>query len=74
VVRNALAGSFAAQLAAAPDRASHLSADEIRIVASGVIALAEGAAVSWLSGPHLDRDRAVQVVADTALRALQPAA
>jgi AcrR family transcriptional regulator len=70
VVRTALAETFAQHLAQASDRPSGLSTAEIRLVANGVIALAEGAAASWLSGPHIDRERSVEIVTDTALRAL----
>ena len=73
VVRFALAQSFATHLIHAPDRPPGLSEVEVRLIASGVIALAEGAASAWLSGPHMDRERSVEIVIDTALRALQPA-
>jgi AcrR family transcriptional regulator len=73
VVRTALAESFAQHLSQSPERPAGLSTAEVRLIANGVIALAEGAAASWLSGPHIDRDRSVDIVTDTALRALQPA-
>jgi AcrR family transcriptional regulator len=73
VVRTALAESFAQHLSQSPERPEGLSQAEVRLVANGVIALAEGAAASWLSGPHIDRDRSVDIVTDTALRALLPA-
>lgn len=72
VVRTALAESFAQHLTQSPEKPPGLTPSEIRLVANGVIALAEGAAASWLSGPHIDRARSVEIVTETALRALQP--
>lgn len=71
VVRTALAESFAQHLSQSPERPAGLTPSEIRLVANGVIALAEGAAASWLSGPHIDRERSVDIVTETAMRTLQ---
>ena len=71
VVRAALAETLAQNLVRA-DVAADGRSSELRLVANGVIGLAEGAATSWLQGPHYDRDRAIEVVAGTALRALEP--
>lgn len=66
-VRSALAETFSNQLAemAGADR-GHA---ERRLMSHAVIALAEGAATAWMSGPHLDRDRATRIVTEVALRA-----
>jgi AcrR family transcriptional regulator len=73
VVRSALAESFAQDLSHSTER-PEFTAAELRLVANGVIALAAGAADSWLSGPPIDRDRSVEIVTDSALRALAPLA
>lgn len=66
-VRSALAETLSNQLA---DTAEvRQDPRERRLMAHAVIALAEGAATAWVSGPHLDRDRATRIVTDVALRA-----
>jgi AcrR family transcriptional regulator len=68
-VRNALADTFAQDLSAAIAPTT-MDRDELRLMAHAVIAMAEGAATAWVSGPHLDMDRSVEIVTNVALRAL----
>ena len=74
VVRTALAENLAHHLVTASDRPAWLTDAGVPLVANGVIALAEGAATSWLSGPRIDRARAIELVTNTALRALDASA
>ncbi|MBV8194136.1 MAG: TetR/AcrR family transcriptional regulator [Candidatus Dormibacteraeota bacterium] len=71
VVRAALAGTLAQAFAGAEAATSDGERD-LSLIANGIIALAEGAAVSWMQGPHAERERAVDIVTATALRALKP--
>ena len=69
-VRGALAETFSQQLAPLGVDAARRSPAELRLMAHAIIAMAEGAATAWASGPRLDRERSVELVTDIGLRAL----
>ena len=69
-VRGALAEALSQQLAPLRADADERSPAELRLMAHGIIAMAEGAATAWASGPRLDRDRSVELITDIGLRAL----
>jgi AcrR family transcriptional regulator len=69
-VRGALAEALSQQLAPLRADAGRRSPAELRLMAHGIIAMAEGAATAWASGPRLEREQSVRLITDIVLRAL----
>jgi AcrR family transcriptional regulator len=69
-VRGALAEALSQQLGPLRADAAERSPAELRLMAHGIISMAEGAATAWASGPRVERERSVDLITDIGLRAL----